>query len=176
MALNLINLDAVTRKYMLDEIERDEKAGRLYISPRLSNSGAAEYPALLKAAAVAADDSFLANELSAPGRLNSTEPRKTKSGVTWAKVPVTAPETMAEGEFNRFYARGLCRRAIDEGRQKVRVYRAKDVMNPRSESQALLGQTFDAEKLLEDLRASVGTEPALGLPPGPNSGLSISLT
>jgi hypothetical protein len=109
------------------------------------------------------------------GRLNPTEPRNTKNGVTWAKVPVTAPETLAEGEFNRFYARGLCRRAIDEGKPKVQVYRAKQVVNARSESEALLGQSLPADKLLEDLRASVGTDTALGLPPGPNSGLSIRL-
>ena len=175
MALNLINLDASTRKYMLDEIENDERAGRLYISPRLSNRGATEYPALLKTAALAADDSFLANELRAPGRLNPTVQRNNKNGVTWTKMPVNAPETMAEGEFNRFYARGLCRRVIDEGRPKVRVYRAKQVMNPRSLSEALLGQIFDAEKLLEDLRINIGTDTSLGLPDGPNSGLSICL-
>jgi len=175
MALNLINLDAPTRRFMLDEIKIDELAGKLYISSRLSNKGAADYPALLKTAATAADDSFLANELRATGRLNSSEPRNTKNGVTWAKVPVTAPETMAEGEFNRFYARGLCRRAIEEEINKVRVYRAKVVMNPRSESEALLGQIFEAEALLQDLRANIGTDTALGIPPGPNSGLSICL-
>ncbi|MGA2673837.1 MAG: hypothetical protein ABSE99_11480 [Terracidiphilus sp.] len=175
MALNLVNLDAATRKYMLEEIEIDERAGRLYISSRLSNRGALEYPALLKAAAIASDDSFLANELRAPGRLNSSEPRNTKSGVTYAKVPVTAPETLAEGEFNRFYARGLCRRAINDGKPRVRVYRAKDVLNPRRESIALIGQILDAEKLLEDLRQNTGTDTALRLPPGPNSGLSICL-
>lgn len=173
--MNLTNLDASTRKYMLDEIETDERAGRLYISSRLSNTGASDYPALLKVAATAADDNFLANELRAPGRLNPTEPRNTKNGVTWAKVPVTAPETMAEGEFNRFYARGLCRRAIDEGIPQVRVYRAKAVMNPRTESEALLGKMLGAQALLEDLRANVGTDTAFGLPPGPNSGLSICL-
>ncbi len=175
MAMNLTGLDASTRKYMLDEISIDEQAGRLYISTRLSSRGAADYPALLKAAATAADDSFLANELRATGRLNPSEPRNTKNGVTWAKVPVNAPETMAEGEFNRFYARGLCRRAIAEGKPKVRVYRAKQVMNPRSESEALLGRLFDAEALLEDLRVNVGTDTAFGLPAGPNSGLSICL-
>lgn len=41
------------------------------------------------------------------------------------KVPVTAPETLSEGEFNRFYARGLCRVAISLGIAAVQVYRAK---------------------------------------------------
>lgn len=46
---------------MLEEIKLDEQAGRLYISPRLSNQGAADYPSLLKAAVSTADDGFLAN-------------------------------------------------------------------------------------------------------------------
>jgi len=160
---------------MTEEIELDEGENRLYISPRLSNRGAGEYPALLKAAAVAGDDTFLANELSAQGRLNASEARNTKNGTTWVRVPVTAPETLAEGEFNRFYARALCRRALEEGKHHVQVYRAKSVMNPRSQSEALIGQMFEAERLLEDLRVNIGTDTALGLPPGPNSGLSVRL-
>lgn len=173
LPLNLVNLDAATRRYMLEEIELDENGARLYISARLSNQGAADYPSLLKAATTSADDTFLANLINAPGRLNPTEPRKTKNGVTWAKVPVTAAETLAEGEFNRFYARGLCRRAIDEGKPSVLIYRAKQVMNPRTESEAIIGTLLSVEKLLEDLRANPGADTSLGLPPGPNSGLSV---
>lgn len=178
MALNLINLDAVTRKYMLEEIESAEKAGRLYISSRLSIRGVAEYLPLLKASAAAGDDVLLANELRTQGRLNPTEPRNIKSGTIWAKVPVTAPETLAEGEFNQFYSRGVCRRAIDEGK-KVRVYRAKAVANPHSDSDALIGRIFDPNSLLQVLRehiGSEGTDAAFGLPRGPNSGLSICLS
>ncbi|HUA93466.1 MAG TPA: hypothetical protein VL991_12915 [Terracidiphilus sp.] len=80
--MNFVNLDAITRKYMLQEIELDEKSNRLYISPRLSNQGAADYPSLLKAAVAAADDGFLVSQLNAPGKLNPTEPRNTKNGVT----------------------------------------------------------------------------------------------
>lgn len=37
----------------------------------------------------------------------------TRNGKTFSKkVPVTAAETLAEGEFNRFYARGLCLREV----------------------------------------------------------------
>ncbi|BBI63173.1 hypothetical protein HSBAA_44790 [Vreelandella sulfidaeris] len=42
------------------------------------------------------------------------ERKKPKGGTTIAKIPVTANETLAEGEFNRFYARGFCQRAIKE--------------------------------------------------------------
>ncbi|MGH3041645.1 MAG: hypothetical protein ACRDNG_07905 [Gaiellaceae bacterium] len=80
---------------------------------------------------------------------------------------------MAEGEFNRFYARGLCADVVASGGTEVQVYRGKDVQNPRSESQAMIGRRLPAQSLLDDLRTSQGVEPALGLPPGPNSGLTI---
>jgi hypothetical protein len=99
----------------------------------------------------------------------------TSGGFTWATVPATAPETLAEGEFNRFYARGLCARALQDGITQVEVYRGKLVNQPRRGSQAMLGQRIDAESLLADLRSAQGVEPALGLPPGPNSGLTVRL-
>jgi hypothetical protein len=161
---------------MLEEIEQDISAGKLYCSPRLSPAGKQLYPELLRNAARSGTDDSLASELRAPGRLNATEERrKPTGGTTTAKVPITAPETLAEGEFNRFYARGLCRRAMAEGIESLVVYRAKEVVNPRPESVALIGKSLSGKQLLEDLRANIGTDTALGLPPGPNSGLSVKL-
>lgn len=91
------------------------------------------------------------------------------------KVPINAPQRLAEGEFNRFYIRGLCLRALDEGKSTVVVYRARHSSSPRLESEELIGSAFDAKALLEDLRESPGVDTALGLPPGPNSGLSARL-
>jgi hypothetical protein len=175
MAMNLQSLDEETRKYMAQEIELDMQQDRLYRSPRLSSQGANEYPELLRIASGSGNDSSFAEALGMPGRLNATETRNTKTGVISAKVPVTAPQTLAEGEFNRFYSRGLCLRAIAAGIPSVQVYRAKQVENARSASEALIGQMLEAESLLEDLRNNIGTDTAFGLPPGPNSGLSIRL-
>jgi hypothetical protein len=88
---------------------------------------------------------------------------------------VNAHEMLAEGEFNRFYIRALCLRAIEDGVSEVIVYRAKDVEHARSESQQKIGSRVAAELLLRDLRTHVGVDTALGLPPGPNSGLSVHL-
>jgi hypothetical protein len=169
------NLDEKTRQFMLDEFEQDLKNNKLYISPRLSERGRTEYPNLLRDAINTGDDSTLASAIATGGRLNPTEPRRTRTGVTTAKVPVTAPETLAEGEFNRFYARGLCRRAIANGIKELVIYRAKRVANPRPESQAKIGTSLSPQALLQDLRTHQGVDPALGLPPGPNSGLSVKL-
>jgi hypothetical protein len=172
--MNFVDLDAMTRKYMQDEVELDVRESKLYPSRRLSPQGATEYPDLLRAAVTSGDDGTLASSLRKPGILNLMEERKKPTGgFTSAKVPVNAAEILAEGEFNRFYARGLCLRAVAEGIDKVVVYRGKEVLNPRPESEALLGKHFPVEELLQDLRQHIGTDTALGLPAGPNSGLSV---
>jgi hypothetical protein len=176
MALSLVDLDETTRRYMMEEFEQDVQQGKLYVSARLSGIGRENYPALLKQALRSGNDSSLAESLRQPGVLNQTEERKKpKGGISIVKVPETAAETMAEGEFNRFYMRGLCRRVIDSGKNQLTIYRAKSVMTPRPESEAKIGQSVDAKQLLDDLRERIGIEPALGLPMGPNSGLSVRL-
>ena len=88
-------------------------------------------------------------------------------------MPRNAPLTLAEGEFNRFYIRALCKFAIYNNK-KIRVYRAKTVSNPRIESEEKIGQILDANCLLNDLRQNVGIDTFLGLP-SVNSGLSIEI-
>lgn len=175
MSLQLVNLNNQTRQFMLEEIESDIANNQLYLSPRLSDVGLADYPDLIREAARGYDDEWLAETLRNNGRLNASEQRRTKSGYTMVKVPITAPETLSEGEFNRFYARGLCRLAVDTGVPTLQVYRAKAVMVARSASEAMIGSLIDAAALLQDLRTHQGVDTALGLPPGPNSGLSVKL-
>lgn len=176
MTLALQNLDTLTRSFMLEEFERDFTGGVLYLSDRLTETGRNIYPRLLREAIESGDDTSLATEIRRLNCLKAVEPRRTPSGgVTTARVPVNAHETLAEGEFNRFYIRALCRRVLGEGGQ-LEIYRAKPVSSPRAESQARIGQIVqDPRRLLEDLRTNIGVEPALGLPPGPNSGLSVKL-
>ena len=172
MPLNYLNLDDQTRGFMGQEIEMDIADNGIYISPRLTQTGQDDWPSLVRTAAQTNDDSWLADQLRDTGRLKDTEQRKNG---TMAKVPYTAPDTLAEGEFNRYYARGLCRRAIDEGIGHVVVYRAKEAARPRPESDAKIGAEYPPIAILNDLRDAIGVEPALGIPPGPNSGLSLKL-
>jgi hypothetical protein len=174
--LNLLNLDERTRQLMLEEIERDVAEGTFFVSPRLSNTGQQNYLILLREAVRSHDAGWLADELRTRGRLERTEPRaRPRGGFTTARVPRTAADTFAEGEFNRFYVRALCRRALEDGIPELIVYRAKPVRQPRPESEWMVGTHIEPQRLLADLRAHQGMEPALGLPPGPNSGLSVRL-
>lgn len=178
MGLAYANLDAETRKYMVEEIDAAIADKSIYLSPWLSSQGLQDWSSLLKTAATGGSDDTLAAALRQNGRVNTTalrrKPRSTE--MVSYRVPDTAPMTMAEGEFNRFYCRGLCRRAIANGIATLAVYRAKDVAQPRPESEAKIGTNVDPKAILEDLRTSPGVEPSLGLPPGPNSGLTLKLT
>ena len=175
MALNYEHLDARTRQYMQKELDLDISGKTLYISPRLNSQGSKEYPLLLKEAIQNYDDSWLADNLRCTNCMNATEQRKKRGGgISIVRVPITAPETLAEGEFNRFYIRGLCVRAMEDNIVEVVVCRGKQVSQPRLESEALIGKRKSAKILLEDLRKSPGVETALGLP-RPNSGLTVRL-
>jgi hypothetical protein len=161
---------------MLAELERDLVDGSLYLSQRLTVQGQNEYPALLRQAIESGTDETLAHELRASGRLKESRPRRTPSGgLTVADVPWDAADTLAEGEFNRLYIRALCLRAIEDNIPELIAYRAKPVTDPRPESEAIVGQAFQPPALLDDLRTHQGRTPALGMPPGPNSGLSVRL-
>ncbi|MDE0098646.1 MAG: hypothetical protein OXM87_03380 [Truepera sp.] len=176
MALNYLNLDDKTRSYMIEEIDRDIANDSLYIGRHLNQRGIADWPDLLRTAAQSHDDDWLTGQLRHKGYLLKTTPRQSRSGgYTMVEVRRNAPEMLAEGEFNRFYARGLCRRAIDEGIDHVIAYRAKTVTKPHKASEAKIGNQYDPEVILTDLRTSQGVGPALGIPRGPNSGISLRL-
>jgi len=176
MPLNLINIDSKTRNLMVSEINQDIQNSQLYLSKRFNANGQALYPDLLQEAAKNHDDAWLALQLRTKNMFKTEEQKRTPSGkTTTAKVPTNAADTFAEGEFNRFYIRAICLRAIEEGNSRVKVYRAHHRDNPRPESQSKIGEMIDAKKLLSDLRSNPGVDLALGIPSGPNSGLSVQL-
>jgi hypothetical protein len=121
------------------------------------------------------NEESLAKELLSQRYMKTFTERKTKSGIQMVKMPENAHLTLAEGEFNRYYIRALCRRALEDQCGDIEVCRVKEVTVPRPESVAKIGQIVDPNKLLEDLRVNVGIDTAFGLPAGPNSGLSIRI-
>ena len=175
MALNLENLDEKTRHYMLSEFDQDvARDDGIYISERLSPQGVPVYRSALREAIVSGDDGTLQNVLQEPGMLNPYDKSYMRKGkLVTPKMNVRAPQTLAEGEFNRYYVRGLCARVCDEGGGNVEVYRARASSWERPESAALIGSQINATELLNDLRSHIGEEP--DLLPDVNSGLSVRL-
>ncbi|MEG1506669.1 MAG: hypothetical protein RR478_04125 [Bacilli bacterium] len=161
---------------MLEEVDLDINEGTLYLSPRLTEYGLFQYPLLLKKSIINLSFQEFLMTLQAPEILKTTEVRKNKSGgYSNVKVPSNAASLIAEGEFNKFYIRALCKKAISEN-LTLKVYRAKPVTTPRADSEAKIGLSVSAVELLDDLRSTKGIDSHLGLPNGYNSGLSIKIS
>lgn len=174
MGFEYRDLDAETRRYMVEEIEAAIPDGNLYSSKRFTTNGEALWPDLLLEAARKFDEHWLAYQMEARSMMKGLEGSATPSGgYTVKHVPHTAAQTMAEGQFNRYYILGVCRRAMASGADEVVVYRAKPVLKPRPESEALVGEHLSAAQLVKELRP---VQESLGhYLLKPNSGLSVHL-
>ncbi|NTX32824.1 hypothetical protein HUA78_00065 [Myxococcus sp. CA033] len=169
------HLDSRTRQLMLDEIEADERAGKLYFSSKLSPHGRQNYPHFLREAVQSGNEATLTSRLSQAGQLNTRQvPRMNRGGFSIPTMNSNAAEMLAEGEFNRFYIRALCRRAIEDDLIDVVIFRAKVVERPRPESERKIGRAIAAKALLDDLRDNIGDSTRFGIPE-PGSGLSVRL-
>lgn len=174
MSLRYDSLDPDVRVQMLEEVRMDIKRDDLYLGRYLNAEGRKRWPEILMTACEGGTDEQIARTLRDKRLLlEFTEKAKPKGGTTIAKVPHTAPDMLAEGEFNRFYIRGLCLDVLAKGGSELEVYRGKQVSDPRPESEARIGAKVGAQKLLDDLRSNVGVDTALGVPAGPNSGLTV---
>ncbi|NHV14216.1 hypothetical protein G9X50_11605 [Cronobacter sakazakii] len=174
MSLNFLDLDDKTRLHMALEVQYDKEQNNFYYSNYLTEYGKSLWPSLLEEA-VKYDDTWLENEIRSRGLLAQfyTKRKPKSTELMQARVPITAAQTLAEGEFSRLYARGLCSAVVSEGGSIVEVYRARVSTNPRPESVAIIGKQFSAQAVLNDLRSNPGVDSALGVPPGPNSGISL---
>ncbi|MGN6210309.1 hypothetical protein [Asticcacaulis sp.] len=100
MGLLYENLDAETRRLMVEEIKFDVGNGGLYISSYLNDQGALFWQELTLSAASTGTDDTLASALSVNKYLKThVERRKPKGGFTLAAVPYTASTTLAEAQF-----------------------------------------------------------------------------
>jgi len=176
VALEFPDLDDRTRQFMLEELDRDIAEQSLYLSPHLTGPGRTEYERALRAAILDGGEETLADALRAPGHMEMAAGWKPKGGPLANGLPSTAPDTLAEAEFHRFYARGLCRRAIADGVYTLVIYRARPAAPARTNAEAMVGVRIDARSLLDDLRSAPGQTPPRMLPASPNSGLSVRLS
>jgi hypothetical protein len=166
------NLDPVTRQYMLLEVDQAIQTSQLHVSKRFTEAGTARYPQLLRDAI----SSGTVENLTAALRQHQCFHLTEKQGAITRKVPDNAAASFAEGEFNAFYMRGVCHRAIREG-VMVEVYRARASIVPREVSQLIEGHLEDPYRVLLLLKNSPdGSHRGSGMPAGTNSGLSLRLT
>jgi hypothetical protein len=174
MPLQYDNLDPTTRRYAFSELAHDLTSGAFHISERLRPEAAAEYQRLLSEAIRYYDDRWL--EDRAADLLVENESRRTRSGgTTTARVPQMAARLLTEGDFNRYYMRGVALRAIEEGRQILEVYRARLSLEPRPESAQLEGNRVPAAEVLDHLRGPISVDPGVAPLGRTNSGLSVRL-
>jgi hypothetical protein len=171
---NFENLDEITRKYMLEAIFEAGASGNIYFSTRFNDLGYEHWLPLLKEAAKEYNEHWLAYQLETKGLIKGLEGSMTPSGgYTIKHVPHNAAETMAEGQFNRFYILGLCKRAREEGISQLEVYRAQKSAAPRRESENLIGSRFSIDYVEAQLLKTADSfkSPLVK----PNSGLSVKL-
>jgi hypothetical protein len=164
--------DPRTRMFMLEELEHDLLRNEVYRSARLTEVGWQAWPGLLREALEFREPKWLELQSKQSGYWLSHETSR-RGGKEYPKaVPFDAAQTLAEGQFVRYYLRAVGRRAMDDG-LGLQVARLKEVRQPRSMSVHLLGTLVDPAQLLESLRQNHGIDPFLGIPPGPNSGLGV---
>lgn len=168
--MNLENLDLKdVRKYMLDEVNLDMENDDLYYSSYLKEDCKDVYSDLLKNEIEFGNPESFSKSIKDKMILRKIE--MTKRGPR--NVRKNAHETLGEGEFNRFYIRGLCKKAIKQG-LKIEVYRAKQVNKPREKSKNLIEEILDPKFVLEDFRTNFGRNTSSEISK-PNSGISLRL-
>lgn len=166
MGLNYMQLNETVRRFMLLEFEQ----GGHYISPRLNEAGRARWIGLLKDALMYHTDVWLERELLRRNCFIATEYLKSSMGkpVTRAVNREQIAKALAEGEFNRFYIRGLCLAAKSRGLTHVIVTPGRVIPNAPPESRKSVGKAIEVNMLLETLRnhGCKHIDAALGAPEG----------
>lgn len=166
-------IPAELRALMLDELQHDAEHNSLYINPLLKPDSAAAYLPLLLAALENGTPESFAAALAAADLLLAEHSYLRQCREVTAKLPANYAQTLASGEFNRYYMRAVCCSALQQAAPAVETYRAKAVSTPRHTADERIGRRIDPQTLLADLRQSNFEQPSQYGLGAPNSGLSI---
>lgn len=166
------NLDNKTRLIMVSELERDIKNGLFYEPSSIKPEYLASYKLLLR-------KYFEIGQIEGLEKALTLSFFKTKDKSS-RKIPSNIAQTIAFSDFNRYYARAILVRAIEENKS-VCIYRAKQTINERAESKALINKCYHEKQTLEEILRIVRDYRILFSSQSkitflqPNSGLSLKL-
>jgi hypothetical protein len=171
-------LDAITRKWMLEEFSCEQRKADAYRSPRLTSTGLTAFAVHMEAAINNGDETSLAFALSDSEYWLSEELGRRGMKVFPRRIdPEVAARTLAFAEFNTWYVRGLARRLMEEDVPKCQVYRAAHAFQPRGECMQHEEQIYDVREVYDGHRARYWPQPgnpsAFCIPVGTNCHHSI---
>lgn len=165
-------LDTVTRKYMLEEFEKEQSSGNPYCPKVLSQAGKSHFTNLVSEAILSSNEETLIQSLSNPMYWNPTETFIRDGVVRERRVNVRqAAERLGLTEFNTWYVRGLAKRLIDEGVIQCEVYRGAMPKWEPAECSVHEGKILPVKEIYQGHRARYWPEPgnpeAMSIPFGP---------
>jgi hypothetical protein len=162
-------LDSNTRTHMLSQFEAEAAAANPYLGERLSPTGRAAFPNLMRQAIQTGNEESLAKALMNPAFWNATEPYVRDGIERTRKINMQqAAEQLSLSEFNTWYVRGLARRLLDEGVALCQAYRGAMPKWEPGDCATHEGQTFSVQEIYNGHRARYWPKPgdpgALSIP------------
>lgn len=165
-------LDDTTRRYMLEEFQKEEKSGNPYRSSRMSAEGLANVARHMEDAIKSGNENTLAASLSNRNYWKQYETRRGKNTTSQVEInPIEAAKVLGLTEFNTWYVRGVAKRLMDEGQKYCEIYRSESADKPRCQCSIYEGQKIELQKIYEGHRAKyhpVANYGAFSIPSGPN--------
>ena len=167
------DFDETTRLQMIRELEIDCKNGLFYEPVSMHKAFIPSYRKLLM-------QTFTKGSVESLSRSLPSEIFLQKYG-NGRKVPSNIRELLAFTDFNRYYARALIARALDENKN-LTVFRAKPTTNERQISNKLIGRCYFDKMQMKQMLAVLRDYRILFSKNNPvefmrpNSGLSLRLS
>lgn len=163
--MSFTHIPAEVRREMYREVERDHRAGCLYLSEKLTGDGKILWPELLMEAICCTNHLDLAQELKERNLMRRSVSTVLDNGdVTVGEVSCNAHEELSLSEFIRFYLRAHCVEAI---RSTAEIEISLGDILPRSEKSSgrFTCTALQPEVILPVLREGSALFDALGILP-----------
>jgi hypothetical protein len=158
--MNFEELDEVTRKAMLEELEIEEAEKHPYRGKSLSPAGRTVFADLMRQAIRSGNEETLIRSLMIPGYWQPTEEYIRGNVVRERRVNIEQhAERLGLSEFNTWYVRGLAKRLMSEEVIYCQAYRGAE---PRWEPGTCgqhEGEIFVVENIYRGHRARYWPEP-----------------